>query len=64
MVLLGRTVPGLGGSQLQKLIDGEISGKLPDFDLAYEARVQKHVLAAIQQGCLHQLTIFPKEVWQ
>lgn len=52
VVLLGRTVPGLGGSQLQKLIDGEISGKLPDFDLAYEARVQKLVLAAIQQGLL------------
>lgn len=53
IVLLGETQAGLGGSQLQKLIDGDISGKLPDFNLDYELRVQQLVQLAIEQGLLN-----------
>ena len=39
-----------GGSELQKLITGHISGKSPLLNLEQEANVQKKILSAIQQG--------------
>ncbi len=48
--LVGETLPEFGGSELQKLIDGGISGKAPTIDLAKEAACQSAILTAIQAG--------------
>ena len=48
--LVGETKTEFGGSELQKLIDGEISGKAPAIDLDVEAARQKAILEAIRAG--------------
>ncbi|AJD90440.1 phosphoribosylformylglycinamidine synthase [Jeotgalibacillus malaysiensis] len=48
--LVGETKTEFGGSELQKLTAGEISGKAPELDLATELDRQEKVLAAIKQG--------------
>ncbi|MDZ5713504.1 phosphoribosylformylglycinamidine synthase subunit PurL [Jeotgalibacillus haloalkalitolerans] len=48
--LIGDTKTEFGGSELQKLTAGEISGKAPELDLATELDRQQKVLTAIQQG--------------
>lgn len=48
--LIGETKTEFGGSELQKLIDGKISGKAPAIDLNVEAARQKEILEAIRAG--------------
>ncbi len=48
--VLGETKDEFGGSELQKLVEGQISGKSPEIDLAVESNNQKAVLDAIQAG--------------
>ncbi|GGA53070.1 phosphoribosylformylglycinamidine synthase subunit PurL [Kroppenstedtia guangzhouensis] len=48
--LLGETLPELGGSELQLVMEGKISGRPPQIDLAKEKRLHHLVLAAIQKG--------------
>ncbi|GAE29486.1 phosphoribosylformylglycinamidine synthase [Halalkalibacter hemicellulosilyticusJCM 9152] len=48
--LLGETKSEFGGSELQKLVDGELSGKAPVLDLEEEKQRQEQLLAAIQNG--------------
>ncbi len=48
--LIGETKTEFGGSELQKLVAGEISGKAPAIDLAVEAARQKAILEAIRVG--------------
>ncbi|MFB1083194.1 phosphoribosylformylglycinamidine synthase subunit PurL [Jeotgalibacillus sp. JSM ZJ347] len=48
--LIGETKTEFGGSELQKLTTGEITGKAPELDLATELDRQEKVLAAIKQG--------------
>ena len=48
--LVGETKTEFGGSELQKLIDGKISGKAPAIDLDVEAARQKAILEAIRAG--------------
>lgn len=48
--VIGDTKTEFGGSELQKLVEGGISGKAPSIDLTVEAARQKAVLGAIQAG--------------
>ncbi|RDU34676.1 phosphoribosylformylglycinamidine synthase subunit PurL [Neobacillus piezotolerans] len=48
--LLGETKDEFGGSELQKLIHGDIFGKCPELDLETEVKHQKSVLEAIRAG--------------
>ncbi|MBM7580422.1 phosphoribosylformylglycinamidine synthase subunit PurL [Jeotgalibacillus terrae] len=48
--LVGETKTEFGGSELQKLTAGEISGKAPELDLTTELDRQEKVLTAIKQG--------------
>ncbi|WP_332691879.1 phosphoribosylformylglycinamidine synthase subunit PurL [Halalkalibacter lacteus] len=48
--LVGKTKPEFGGSELQKLVEGDISGKAPTLDLELEKRLQKQLLKAIRSG--------------
>ncbi|KIL50667.1 phosphoribosylformylglycinamidine synthase [Jeotgalibacillus alimentarius] len=48
--LIGDTKTEFGGSELQKLTAGEISGKAPDLDLSVEQARQEKLLTAIRQG--------------
>lgn len=50
IVLIGETKAEFGGSELQKLIHGRISGKAPQLDIEREQSVQAFVLHAIRQG--------------
>lgn len=50
IVLLGETQAEFGGSELQKLLEKEISGRPPMLDLEKEKALQELVLEAIQQG--------------
>ncbi|WP_139492232.1 phosphoribosylformylglycinamidine synthase subunit PurL [Brevibacillus dissolubilis] len=50
ILLLGETYGELGGSEYQKLVNGDISGRPPVLDLEKEASLQKMVLDAIRQG--------------
>ncbi|TCS92784.1 phosphoribosylformylglycinamidine synthase [Hazenella coriacea] len=50
ILLLGDTQAELGGSELQYLITGTISGRPPHLDLQKEKVVQETVLQAIQKG--------------
>jgi phosphoribosylformylglycinamidine synthase II len=52
LVLLGETKVEFGGSELQKLLQGKISGKPPVIDLEKEKAVQDVVLDAIQTGLI------------
>lgn len=46
--LTGATKAEFGGSELQKLLTGEIVGRPPQIDLEQEAKIQKQVSAAIR----------------
>ncbi|MGP7819422.1 phosphoribosylformylglycinamidine synthase subunit PurL [Niallia sp. 01092] len=48
--LLGETKDEFGGSELQKLINGAITGKSPELDLEKEKAYQAVVLEAIRSG--------------
>ncbi|MFC6200898.1 phosphoribosylformylglycinamidine synthase subunit PurL [Lactiplantibacillus nangangensis] len=48
--VLGETAADFNGSELQKMLTGEISGELFDFDLVTENRNQRLLLRAIQKG--------------
>jgi phosphoribosylformylglycinamidine synthase len=48
ILLLGDTYAELGGSELQHVITGTISGRPPQLDLDKESRLQKSVLQAIR----------------
>ncbi|WP_445490050.1 phosphoribosylformylglycinamidine synthase subunit PurL [Niallia sp. 03133] len=48
--LLGETKDEFGGSELQKLVAGAISGKAPELDLEKEQAHQNAVLEAIRSG--------------
>ncbi|NEU31660.1 phosphoribosylformylglycinamidine synthase subunit PurL [bacterium LRH843] len=48
--LIGETKPEFGGSELQKLVDGKISGKAPSIDLDVEKKQLEQLLSAIKQG--------------
>lgn len=50
--LIGETKPEFGGSELQKLLVGDISGKAPSIDLAIEKKRQAQLLEAIQTGVI------------
>ncbi|OIJ14171.1 phosphoribosylformylglycinamidine synthase II [Anaerobacillus arseniciselenatis] len=50
--LIGETKPEFGGSELQKLVDGEISGKSPSIDLDIEKKLQTQLLTAIRSGAI------------
>ncbi len=50
ILLLGDTYAELGGSELQYLETGTISGRPPQLDLEKEQKVQRVVLQAIRQG--------------
>ncbi|VEF49182.1 phosphoribosylformylglycinamidine synthase II [Bacillus freudenreichii] len=48
--MVGETKPEFGGSELQKLVHGDIFGKSPAIDLEIEAARQKQILEAIRSG--------------
>ncbi|MEB1809122.1 MAG: phosphoribosylformylglycinamidine synthase subunit PurL [Bacillaceae bacterium] len=48
--LLGETKKEFGGSELQKLVEGRISGKAPAIDLEEEKKRQQQLLEAIRAG--------------
>ncbi|KGI84328.1 MULTISPECIES: phosphoribosylformylglycinamidine synthase subunit PurL [unclassified Exiguobacterium] len=48
--LLGETKPEFGGSALQMLQDGKVSGQAPMLDLETESRQQQVLLTAIREG--------------
>lgn len=50
--LLGETHTEFGGSELQKLVHGEIFGKAPELDLTVEKNYQDQVLNAIRAGVI------------
>jgi phosphoribosylformylglycinamidine synthase II len=52
IVLLGETRAEFGGSELQKLLEGKISGRAPKIDLAKEKALQDVVLGVIRQGLI------------
>lgn len=50
LLLLGETRAELGGSELQRVLEGKVSGRPPQINLDVEKRLQETVLEAIQQG--------------
>ncbi|MHC5253334.1 phosphoribosylformylglycinamidine synthase subunit PurL [Listeria kieliensis] len=48
--LIGETKAEFNGSELQKLLEGKISGRAPELDLQIEQKTQAALLAAIQAG--------------
>ncbi|RST70830.1 phosphoribosylformylglycinamidine synthase subunit PurL [Siminovitchia acidinfaciens] len=48
--MVGETQPEFGGSELQKLVHGDIFGKAPAIDLEIEAARQMQILEAIRSG--------------
>ncbi len=48
--LVGNTKPEFGGSEIQKMLEGEIFGRPPQLDLELEARLQSQVGDAIRAG--------------
>ena len=48
--LVGETKAEFGGSEIQNIVDGKYAGKAPVIDLEIEAKRQKNLLEAIQQG--------------
>ncbi|GKV57307.1 phosphoribosylformylglycinamidine synthase subunit PurL [Sporosarcina sp. NCCP-2222] len=54
--LIGETATEFGGSELQQMLHGKISGKAPAIDLEVEARRQQELLSAIQGGLVQSAT--------
>ncbi|MEQ6375576.1 phosphoribosylformylglycinamidine synthase subunit PurL [Bacillaceae bacterium S4-13-56] len=53
--VLGKAAAEFGGSELQKLIDGEFSGQPPKMNLSVEKNRQEAVLGAIRQGLVQSV---------
>lgn len=54
--MIGETAVDFGGSELQQLLEGEISGQAPSIDLDVEAKRQQALLKAIQEGLVASAT--------
>ncbi|WP_318618329.1 phosphoribosylformylglycinamidine synthase subunit PurL [Sporosarcina sp. YIM B06819] len=54
--VLGEAGLDFGGSELQQMMDGTISGQAPAIDLDVEAARQKALLTAIQEGLVQSAT--------
>ncbi|HBN94797.1 MAG TPA: phosphoribosylformylglycinamidine synthase II, partial [Firmicutes bacterium] len=54
--LIGSTEPEFGGSELQKMLTGDISGRPPQLDLELEQKLQRQVSQAIRSGVLQSAT--------
>ena len=54
--VIGETVTEFGGSELQQMLDGEVSGKAPAIDLDVEAARQTALLTAIQNNLVASAT--------
>jgi len=52
VVLLGETKAEFGGSELQKLVNGKISGRPPGIDMDVEKALHETVLTSIKAGLL------------
>lgn len=50
--VIGETLPEFGGSELQKLVNGKISGQPPKIDLKTEKTRQEQLLIAIHDGLI------------
>lgn len=50
IILLGETLPELGGSEYQYVVTGKTSGRPPKIDLEQERSVQQTTLQAIEKG--------------
>lgn len=53
IVLVGETLPELGGSEWLKVILGKSAGKVPDLNLALEKSVHGATIEAIRSGVVH-----------
>lgn len=54
--VIGETKPEFGGSEIQQMLTGTVSGRVPTIDLAIESRRQQQLLEAIQQGFVQSAT--------
>ncbi len=54
--VIGETKAEFGGSELQQMLDGDISGQSPTIDLEVEKKRQQQVLQAIQEGLVQSAT--------
>ena len=54
--VIGETASEFGGSELQQMMDGTISGKAPAIDLDVEATRQQELLSAIQNKLVESAT--------
>lgn len=54
--LVGTTTPEFGGSELQKMLTGAVSGRPPQLDLELEQKHQNQVSKAIRSGLLRSAT--------
>ena len=54
--LVGSTKPEFGGSELQKMLKGNISGRPPQLDLELERTLQNQVSQAISSGLVESAT--------
>jgi len=50
LYVIGETKPEFSGSEIQKLLQGELSGQAPTIDLDVEKNRQQQLLSAIQAG--------------
>ena len=50
--LIGHSTDEIGGSEVQKLLNGKFEGKAPHLDLKVEVKRQKQLLKAIQNGVI------------
>lgn len=48
--IIGETTPEFNGSELQKIVEGKISGRAPKLDLEIEQATQAKLLEAIRKG--------------
>ncbi len=54
--VIGEAEAEFGGSELQQMLDGDISGQSPTIDLEVEKKRQQQVLQAIQKGLVQSAT--------
>lgn len=54
--VIGEAATEFGGSELQQMMEGKISGQVPAIDLDVEATRQKQLLSAIQNGLVQSAT--------
>ncbi|SFM13562.1 phosphoribosylformylglycinamidine synthase subunit PurL [Salibacterium qingdaonense] len=51
--VIGEAAPEFGGSEVQKMVEGGISGRVPELDLNLEKERQQSLLEAIRSGFVH-----------